>query len=246
MTQTNRNEPRKENSVLFALRELQALELERQATAAQEEEARRAAQAREAALREVALREAAAREAVLLAEEARLRVGVEAREAAATRAVQQVQGEVQQAQGEVALLRAARDALAAQLAAAEAQRPRRGRALTLVLLACAVTGLVGSGVGFRVAGARAPAAVMRAQVAQVAQVSMLPVLRCPEVPPPAPSPAGPLVSADPPSEAPRPPRPRPRRPPSALGQPTTAELLARCGDDPLCGIPAAPSRPAPR
>lgn len=238
MTQTNRNEPRHEDSVLIALRELQALELERQATAAQEEEARRAEQAREAALREAALREAAAREAVLLAEEARLRVGVEAREAAATRAVQQVQGEVQRAQGEVALLRAARDALAAQLAAAEAQRPRRGRALTLVVLACAVTGLVGSGVGFRVAGARTPV-VPVAQAAQALRPP--PVLRCPEAPPVVPGPTGPLVSADPPREAPRP-RPRPRRPPSAAGQPTTAELLARCGDDPLCGIPAAPPR----
>lgn len=218
MTQT------RDNSVLFALSELQSLEAQRQAELVAREQAAQAAR-RAAAERERAERLEAEAQRLRVAEaEARLRVQLEERE----RATRDREAALQQ---ELIRIRAERDVLHDKLLEPPPPPPRPPRWTGLASSLALAFSVVTLGVAGRYLW-RLP------QLARAAA----PIASAPAPLPPAPTPLPQValgaVSAPRPEPPPIAPRPRPVRSPPRPQPAAPAGILDDCRDsnDPLCGL----------
>ncbi|MFO0573035.1 MAG: hypothetical protein U1A78_03475 [Polyangia bacterium] len=225
MTQT------RDNSVLFALSELQNLEAQRQAELAAREQAAQAAR-RAAAERERAERLEAEAQRLRVAEaEARLRVQLEERE----RATRDREAALQQ---ELIRIRAERDVLHDKLLEPPPPPPRPPRWTGLVSSLDLVLSVVTLGVAGRYLW-RLP------QLARAAAPPAAPILSAPAPPPTLQRGQLPTLPQDaraavgaPRPEPPPAPRPRPVRSPPRPQPAAPSALLDDCRDsnDPLCGL----------
>ncbi|MAQ16405.1 MAG: hypothetical protein CMN30_16640 [Sandaracinus sp.] len=219
-----------DNSVQFALAELEALESARQEAEAREARARleatRAAERADAEARAARQREEAerrARDVARAREEARLNVDaqVEARTAASQRTIESMKAELERIQAE-------RELIHQRMIAAPEPPPRTGRHWPVVAgLLGATSSVLGVLLFVQVtAPPPAPEIIVREVEVPVAASVATPEVEAPAAPEPA-------VEA-PVAEVPRPaarPRPRPRpRPRDVL------QHVEDCGDDPLCGL----------
>lgn len=228
------NENPTDNSVQFALAELEALESARVQAEAEEASARKAAEAaaeaRAAEAAAQARREAeavAAREAAIAREKAKLDVDaeVEARTADGDRKIASMRAELDRIRAERSLIH---DRMLASSMQPPPERPARHWPVIAGLL-----GATASVLGVLLFGqATAPAPEPEVIIREV-HVPIAPAME-PQAEPEPVVEAEPVVETAPEPEAPAVRRPRPRPRPD-----THAERLDRmndCGDDPLCGL----------